>query len=386
MLAGPTDLKTLSHKIERSHLITELGKILELKRHKKLKSTERCTNKFNFAKYITLFVYITMSFFETPSWWFGNKDIQDYSTWDSEMYPNSGLPKLNYILTGFLEIFWLWILLFFTLLRRTFKIPTLRSTVREIIHFTLSVIAIIDILYSMIQFQPQICSKFIRIFLIILFVRSIRECISRIILVVYDSKEIIFLMIGYVFFFSWIGKILFKGTVEGEKYFPSFFIAVFNLMVLLSTANFPDIMLPAYKSNRLYCTFFIVYLIVGQFFLMSLILASFYSNFKNRIKNQLHNFMERRHEYLAFKFNDFDTQSKGYLSPNEFKEFIQDFVKFHSKQDTWRLNTRKISLIFDKNLDGKITWEDFINNFDIWELKDIWTIKVVVSSFSLLFK
>ena len=305
-----------------------------------------------------------------------NEDIQDYSTWDSNMYPNSGLPKMNYLLSGFLEILWLGILVFFTWLRKTFKIPTWRSTIREIVHLALSLIATVDIISSMILFRPPICSKFIRLIIFIIFVRSIRECLYRIVMVVYDSKEILLLMIGYVFFFSWIGVMLFKGSVEGEKYFPCLYNAVFNLLVLLSTANFPDIMLPAYKSDRIYWLFFIVYLIIGVFFLMSLVCAIFYSNFKNRVEQQLNSFIEQRRNYLISKFAEHDTEGKGYLSPNELKNLIQEFVKFNNKSKPWDLNIRRISAIFDKNLDGKITRDDFVNNFDQWELKDIWVSEV----------
>ena len=63
-------------------------------------------------------------------------------------------------------------------------------------------------------------SRFIRILLIIVFIRALRESIKRIVLVVYDSKEILLLLVAYNVFFAWIGIILFKGTQE-EQYFPN---------------------------------------------------------------------------------------------------------------------------------------------------------------------
>jgi len=51
------------------------------------------------------------------------------------------------------------------------------------------------------------------------------------------------------------------------------------MFVLLTTSNFPDVMLPAYGKNRLDCLFFIFYLVVGLFLLMNLLLAIFYSNY-----------------------------------------------------------------------------------------------------------
>lgn len=142
-------------------------------------------------------------------------------------------------------------LMFFTFFRRMFKVPTYYSKVREIIQASLSVVAIIDLLLAVVFQQGPYLSRFIRILLIIVFIRALRESIKRIVLVVIDSKEILFLLVAYNVFFAWIGIILFKGTQE-EQYFPSLTEASWNLLILLTTANFPDIMLPAYHTHRAY--------------------------------------------------------------------------------------------------------------------------------------
>jgi len=92
------------------------------------------------------------------------------------------------------------------------------------------------------------------------------------------------LITAYIVMFATLGFYLFRGTQEGSSYFGDISDAIFNLLVLLTTANFPDIMLPAYNINPLYCLFFIVYLILGLFFLMNLLLAVFYNNYKNRLE------------------------------------------------------------------------------------------------------
>ena len=56
------------------------------------------------------------------------------------------------------------------------------------------------------------------------------------------------------------------------------------MLVLLTTSNFPDIMLPAYEKNKLSAIFFVSFLVLGLFFLMNLLLAIFYSNFKDRFE------------------------------------------------------------------------------------------------------
>lgn len=171
----------------------------------------------------------------------------------------------------------------------------------------------------------------------------------------YDSKEILVLMVGYIFFFSWVGVRLFRGTIEGEKYFSTLAEGLWNLMVLLTTANFPDVMLPAYTANKAYCLFFMLYLSMGLFFMMNLILATFYSNYKNRVEEKIENFMEGRKQYLVSRFNCHDLHKKGFLTPDQFKELAKEFIKFNKKSKNQELDIQKISEMFDINNDGKIT-------------------------------
>ena len=56
--------------------------------------------------------------------------------------------------------------------------------------------------------------------------------------------------------------------------------AAWNLFILLTTANYPDVMMPAYSTNRLSSIFFVVFLCFGLFFLMNVALAVIYNNFE----------------------------------------------------------------------------------------------------------
>ena len=62
--------------------------------------------------------------------------------------------------------------------------------------------------------------------------------------------------------------------------------------MLLTTANFPDIMLAAYEYNRWLAFYFVSFLIFGLFLFMQLLLAIFYSNYKKRYEDKVTSFME----------------------------------------------------------------------------------------------
>lgn len=56
------------------------------------------------------------------------------------------------------------------------------------------------------------------------------------------------------------------------------------MMTLITTANFPDVMLPGYLENFLNGIFFISYLMIGIFFLLSLLLAVVFNKYKGRLE------------------------------------------------------------------------------------------------------
>ena len=80
----------------------------------------------------------------------------------------------------------------------------------------------------------------------IIITRLIREYCSRYVLVMKDTFPMMAFIVIYILYFSWMGERMFSGTLEGVQYFSSFGDSVFNMFVLLSTSNFPDVMLPAY--------------------------------------------------------------------------------------------------------------------------------------------
>ncbi|CAI2380053.1 unnamed protein product [Moneuplotes crassus] len=377
----------------------EIKKKRRTKKTPKAEKYRRIYKKLQFFKYFSLAVYVLLAFFEIPTWCIENEKVKDYSTCDKEVYPNSGIPKIPFLMGNILSIVLLLILVFFVLFRRTFKIISYHSKVREISLIILSIIAIVDIIIAQTLKQGPYLSRVVRVFITFIFLRSLRESVRRIILVVYDSKEIVVLIIGYNIFFGWIGTILFQGTQEGEVYFSSLSEGCWNLLILLTTANFPDIMLPAYHSHKLYCVFFVIYLIVGLFFTMNLILASFYSTYKSRVEKSLYDFVEERNEYLQKKFEQYDVQKTGKLKIKQLRSLLEDILVMTDKKDeksqitldrivnTFMSKCGKdfeISLkdsqpnlhkasSFSRNNTTTITLENFIDYFDLVDVLKIQT-------------
>ena len=158
-------------------------------------------------------------------------------------------------------------------------------------------------------------------------IRTIREQWKRYLFVILDSAQMVVFIAVFIIYFSWIGLRLFKGTIEGIQYFDNFGDAIFNMLVLLTTSNFPDIMMPAYRDARIASLFFIIYLVFGLFLFMNMLLAIFYANYKIRYQKALDSFVDVRTIYLENQFSELDVESKGYLNKQQAYEMFNRIRK-----------------------------------------------------------
>lgn len=61
-----------------------------------------------------------------------------------------------------------------------------------------------------------------------------------------DTSIVLVIIFGYTIFSSLIAYFLFKYSMEGFTWFPTPTESFYQMLILLTTANFPDVMLPAY--------------------------------------------------------------------------------------------------------------------------------------------
>uniref|UniRef100_A0A8D0C9D8 Ion transport domain-containing protein n=1 Tax=Salvator merianae TaxID=96440 RepID=A0A8D0C9D8_SALMN len=110
-------------------------------------------------------------------------------------------------------------------------------------------------------------------------------------------------------------------TVEGSPYFTNYLEIIFDMYVLVTTANSPDVMMPAYDFSWWYCLFFITYVIINTYIFMSVFLAVVYNNYRKHLKNEIRKlaYMKRRKMIEAFNL----------LKVKEGTEFVV-------KEDQWK--------------------------------------------------
>src|SRR5690242_7870652 len=71
-------------------------------------------------------------------------------------------------------------------------------------------------------------------------------------------------------------------------------------------------MIPIYKNNRLYSIFFMIYMTIGAFVLMRLVLATIYTEYINYIKLETQEYIEERNRDLRFIFSFYNFLRKAF--------------------------------------------------------------------------
>ena len=137
-----------------------------------------------------------------------------------------------------------------------------------------------------------------------------------------DTSVIIISIFLYVAFAALIWYFLFKFSLEGFNYFPLAHQSFYTMLTLLTTANFPDVMLPAYYESRINCLFFIGYLVFGLYFLQNILLAVVFDNYKRQLVEKVDDHTETRVKYISEYFDSFDRDKKGVLSLAKGKLFF----------------------------------------------------------------
>uniref|UniRef100_M4AHE5 Two pore segment channel 2 n=1 Tax=Xiphophorus maculatus TaxID=8083 RepID=M4AHE5_XIPMA len=102
------------------------------------------------------------------------------------------------------------------------------------------------------------------------------KCIKR---TLPEIASVILLLALHLCLFTMIGMLLFAKNAW-ELHFKNLTTSLTSLLVLLTTANNPDVMIPAYSLNRCYAIFFITFSIIGTYCLMNLLTAIIYNQFR----------------------------------------------------------------------------------------------------------
>ena len=136
----------------------------------------------------------------------------------------------------------------------------------QIILFSSLSLCLFDSIFSLIKGKFPIINFLCRPFIYIYMIRRLRLNWTSILKVLWKTKKVYLVLVLTLLSFSLIGYALFQ---KNDGFFNSFGQSVLELYILLSTCNFPDIMLEAMEFSKFAIIYFFICLSINYFILLS---------------------------------------------------------------------------------------------------------------------
>ncbi|XP_048585787.1 two pore calcium channel protein 1 isoform X3 [Nematostella vectensis] len=160
--------------------------------------------------------------------------------------------------------------------------------------------------------------------------RQIRRAVRNIRRTLPEIANVLILLLLMIALFALLGVKLFGGKnlkdVHGKPYFTDYLYVYFSLYVLTTTANNPDIGMPAYDYSEWSAWFFVVYLVLCMYIFVSIFLAVVYKNYRKHLKNEVRKSVYRKRRQLkeAFDLLKESRDGKWHVTEKRFLELMKD--------------------------------------------------------------
>lgn len=322
--------------------------------------------RFNFLWSLNLFALIVLNFLEKPLWC---AKQTTYSCNDREYYFLGQLPYLTSVESLIYEGITLVIILLHTFFPISYEGSQIywKNPLNRLKVILLSILVadlLVYVLYlSPLPFYylPFRLAPYIRVILCILNIREVRATMVILAGMLGTYLNIMALGLLFLLFASWVAYVMFEDTQQGKTVFTSYLTTLYQMFILFTTSNNPDVWIPAYKVSRWYCLFFVLYMLLGVYFMTNLILAVIYDSFKNQLAKQVAEMDRMRRRILEKAFNLIDKSNLGFLKKEQCIHLFEELNKYRSLP---KISREDFELIFDElddSNDFKINLDEFFD-------------------------
>ena len=312
------ELYELSENLRLQLVVLELQKKVNKYRYRKDNET---TNKkytiLRIAKIAAISIYSILVLFEKPihcyrsTTFYTNKNKDDNECDPDLQYMNEDL-FMDEKLYRIIELLFLISFVIMKFIHYKLKNRSLFGKIDRYIIIQYVILAIIgmcfiDITIGLIFQSFPLINFFLRGILIILLIKSLRKMWEIVLKIFYQTRILTFLIICVMAFFGIVGYFLFSGKSPD---FDSVPISIYSLFILLSTCNFPDVMLGTFDdTNKFPFFYFLIYLAINYFILFTLLKTLYYSEFFDSFKSNARKAIEE-------VFDEFHHQKNIRMSEN----------------------------------------------------------------------
>ena len=287
------DLYELSENLRLQLVVLELeDKINKYMYDTQKENVKKKYRILSIIRVILVFIYTILVFFEKPMFcynrttFYRKENKKDNECPPDLVYLNSNI-FMNWHLYRYIEIVFLASFVVIKVVHYKLKKIDIFKEVNkyniiQYIIFLLILLCLIDVILSVFFNYFPLINFFCRGILIILLIKSQREMWAIVLKIFYQTRILTFLIFCVMLFFGTVGYFLFGSK---SKDFENPLISVYSLFILLSTCNFPDVMLGTFDDgNKFPFFYFLLYLAINYFILFTLLKTLYYSKFFDSLK------------------------------------------------------------------------------------------------------
>ncbi|CAH2071765.1 unnamed protein product [Thlaspi arvense] len=313
---------------------------------------------------LNYFALILINFFEQPLWC-ENKPTP--SCKDRDYYYLGELPYLTNAESIIYEVITLAILLVHTFSPISYEGSRIFWTSRlNLVKVACVVILFVDVVVDILylsplafDFLPFRIAPYVRVIIFILSIRELRDSLVLLSGMLGTYLNILALWMLFLLFASWIAFVMFEDTQQGLTLFNSYGATLYQMFILFTTSNNPDVWIPAYKSSRWSSLFFVLYVLIGVYFVTNLILAVVYDSFKEQLAKQVSGMDRMKKRMLEKAFGLIDTDKTGVIDKEQCIKLFEQLTNYRTLP---KISKEEFGLIFDElddTRDFKINKDEF---------------------------
>jgi len=256
------------------------------------KNTERLTKsdrkRFYLLRSLLIFVFVVaVPFCQAPDWCLDNAKGKQLGfgafscgqVGDEQKIHSADLLTLSPLLTALIDVICMIGFAILTCHEVTWRNQDGWHKIRTGTMVIAMALSCADLVFAVLNPSYPYIANLMRVVILLCFAQNLRGSVMSLFADLKESGAILITIFTYILVFVFTCYYFYRPTFEGITNFGSIRDAYRNLTILFTTANYPDIFLPAQRLNFWNAFLFMFFMLAGLYFLTNLLLANVFNRY-----------------------------------------------------------------------------------------------------------
>ena len=266
-------------------------------------------------KALVFLYFVLVPFCQSPSWclnYFHQKGERNFGLFDCDMvsaetgYRYSAFPTFSPLLTILIDLVCMVCFCIMICHENGWRNQSKGEKRRTAIMVIACSISLIDLTRAFFAMKFPYFANLMRIPILLSFSHRLRMNTVSLFHDLKDSFAILLTIFTYILLFVITVYYFYRPMFQGIVNFTTMKSSYLAMTVLFTTANFPDIFLPAMNINYFNAFLFMFFMLVGLYFLTNLLTANVFNKYMNRLRARREKRQKQRMDYIETIFKKHD--------------------------------------------------------------------------------